>query len=242
MILAESGRSSAGGARGGLRLYGTTSDGGGNCSKLTYLSECCGTVIELASNADRLNGLKLCCTPSPKRDCGGDVSGIGVRPRGLIMGPAGTLYRTTAEGGDHRGSDGNNPGGSVFALTPNADQTRWTMKTLYSFCGQIGTGLYGKCADGEHPQNLIMDAAGMLYGTTIDGGTHNAGTVFVLTPNADKSRWTETVLHSFCAQSDCADGLVPQNLVIDASGLLYGTTGFGSTRDDHYRGTVFELR
>jgi hypothetical protein len=39
---------------------------------------------------------------------------------------------------------------------------------------------------------------------------------------------TETVLYSFCAMSNCADGSVPVgNLIVDATGNLYGMTGSG---------------
>ena len=67
---------------------------------------------------------------------------------------------------------------------------------LYSFCAQGGKS----CTDGENPDaGLIMDAAGHLYGMTAGGGAHGDGTVFALTPNAAKTKWTETVLYSFCA-------------------------------------------
>jgi uncharacterized repeat protein (TIGR03803 family) len=37
--------------------------------------------------------------------------------------------------------------------------------------------------DGSQPEgNLIRDAAGNLYGTTYNGGTHRSGTIFKITP------------------------------------------------------------
>ena len=90
--------------------------------------------------------------------------------------------------------------------------------------------------DGQNPQaGLIMDATGNLYGTTISGGALGFGTVFRLTPNASKTAWTETVLHSFCSQRqgvDCLDGENPREaeLLIDAAGNLYGTTFSGGRR------------
>ncbi len=106
-------------------------------------------------------------------------------------------------------------------------------QVLYSFCSQAG------CADGQYPDaGLIMDASGNLYGTTRNGGNaSDAGTVFELTFN--NGQWTESVLYSFCAQPNCADGYNPNaGLIMDASGNLYGTTtggGGGSL------GTVFKL-
>ena len=54
---------------------------------------------------------------------------------------------------------------------------RWTEKVPYSFCSQTN------CTDGAYPSSgLIRDAAGNLYGTTLEGGAYNYGTVFELTP------------------------------------------------------------
>ena len=90
--------------------------------------------------------------------------------------------------------------------------------------------------DGLSPwAGLIFDAAGNLYGTTHQGGTYGAGTVFELMPGAGGT-WTEQVLHSF---SDGADGGDPEaGLILDTAGNLYGTTATGGTYRD---GTVFEL-
>jgi uncharacterized repeat protein (TIGR03803 family) len=130
--------------------------------------------------------------------------------------------------------------GAVFELTPNAAKTAWTETVLYSFCAQGGES----CTDGANPEaSLVMDAAGRLYGTTYEGGgaDNNSGTVFELTPNAAKTRWTETVLYSFCTQGgeSCTDGVLPHaGLIMDAAGRLYGTTYEGGA---HGAGTVFEL-
>lgn len=74
---------------------------------------------------------------------------------------------------------------------------------------------------------LIQDSKGNLYGTTEAGGTGcggaGCGTVFELSNPGGK--WTETVLYSFCSQSNCTDGAGPSGGVIqDAQGNLYGTT------------------
>jgi hypothetical protein len=48
----------------------------------------------------------------------------------------------------------------------------------------------------------------------------------------------ESVLYSFCAQSDCADGAAPRGgLVFDQKGNLYGTTSYGGRSV----GVVFKL-
>jgi uncharacterized repeat protein (TIGR03803 family) len=77
-----------------------------------------------------------------------------------------------------------------------------TFSTVHVFAG----------TDGANPAaSLVLDSAGNLYGTTEYGGAHSYGTVFEIS-TAGK----ETVLHSFCAESDCADGSRPlANLVLD---------------------------
>jgi uncharacterized repeat protein (TIGR03803 family) len=146
---------------------------------------------------------------------------------GLISDAAGNLYGTTIFGGDYQG-------GTVFELTPTANGG-WTETVLHSFGnGTDGFGLYG---------GVIFDAAGNLYGTTVNGGPKGLGTVFELTPTAGGG-WTETVLHSF--GSTAKGAAYPfSGLVFDAAGNLYGTTFVGGT---YYCavlhagcGTVFEL-
>jgi uncharacterized repeat protein (TIGR03803 family) len=95
---------------------------------------------------------------------------------------------------------------------------------------------FGNGSDGSGPgAPLIRDAAGNLYGTTVDGGIHGDGTVFELSPRQGGG-WSEKVLHSFGKGSD---GVQPWGgVVLDAVGNLYGTTFDGGI---HGEGTVFEL-
>ncbi|HEX4294475.1 MAG TPA: hypothetical protein VHZ29_10095 [Rhizomicrobium sp.] len=52
------------------------------------------------------------------------------------------------------------------------------VKTLYAFCPRG----YPDCPDGAKPQaSLVRDAAGNIFGTTMDGGK-STGTVFEVTP------------------------------------------------------------
>jgi len=123
---------------------------------------------------------------------------------------------------------------AIMALAPGAlAQSKYKM--LYKFTGG---------ADGGSPMsNLIFDAAGNLYGTTVYGGTHGDGTVFKLTPKQEGA-WKESVLYSFCSLSNCDDGASPNaGVIFDAAGNLYGTTtvGGGDTHGYNGFGTVFKL-
>jgi uncharacterized repeat protein (TIGR03803 family) len=110
------------------------------------------------------------------------------------------------------------------------------LTTLYSFVGP---------PDGGNPiGGLISDNTGALYGTTNGGGFYNSGAVFKLTPPSTAGgAWTESVLYSFCSQTNCSDGDAPfAGLISDASGALYGTTTFGGSPVAPFAGgTVFKL-
>jgi len=137
----------------------------------------------------------------------------GSSPRAaLVLGPNGVAYGTTLEGGTS-----NN--GTVYQLTPVAGSWKWTESVIYSFAG-------GK-ADGANPAgSLVVGAGGVLYGTTVKGGSAGAGTVFQLTPPSGKSRaWKEAVIYSFAGG---ADGAAPHaGLWLGEHGELYGTTANG---------------
>lgn len=84
----------------------------------------------------------------------------------------------------------------------------------------------------------MLDSRGNLYGTTSNGGTQGAGTVFQLTP-MEGGAWSETVLYNFCSQPNCANGAGPDaGLISDKAGNLYGTN---SNCGSAVAGNVFEL-
>ena len=90
----------------------------------------------------------------------------------------------------------------------------------------------------QSPQqgNLLLDAAGNLYGTTLAGGASGNGVVFKLTPHDDGS-WTESTLYCFKGYPDGSGPVGP--LILDAAGNLYGTTEWGGT--SACWGVVFKL-
>jgi len=87
---------------------------------------------------------------------------------------------------------------------------------------------------------LVFDAAGNLYGTTVNGGRFNNGTVFELVHQG--GHWSNVILHAFSGSHlhDTLDGAAPYStLVFDGAGNLYGTTSLAGSAANC--GAVFQL-
>jgi len=114
-------------------------------------------------------------------------------------------------------------GATVVALAATGAARATDERVLYSFTGGN---------DGSGPSaSLIMDTRGNLYGTTMTGGSANAGVVFKVTP-----RGRETVLYSFTGGDDGGHPLA--GLIMDAKGNLYGTASDHGAANG---GVVFKL-
>jgi uncharacterized repeat protein (TIGR03803 family) len=156
----------------------------------------------------------------------------GYEPSSLVQGSDGNLYGVTYYGGvSSNCPNGNGYGcGTIFRVTPAGALT-----VLYAFCSQAN------CADGSEPLgSLVQGANGSFYGVTQSGGVSSGqcgegcGTVFEITPTGKL-----TSLHSFCSQTNCADGLEPLGgIAMAGDGAFYGTTGYGGANRS---GTVFAI-
>ncbi len=155
--------------------------------------------------------------------------GFGGFPKArVVIGPNGTLYGTTSGG---EGGSCDMGCGIVFNLKPPptippAPMTPWVFTLLYIFEGG---------ADGGSPQfgDLVFDATGAMYGTTLLGGTRNLGVVYKLAPSGQG--YVESVLHNFIGADD---GNNPYGSVLfDSAGNLYTTASQGGANF----GTVVEL-
>ena len=166
-------------------------------------SNASGTVFELVPSSGRYSERVL-----HRFDVGDD----GQVPSGsLLAGAGGVLYGTTTWSVGLVGEFG-----TVYQLTPQGSGYAETI--LYAFHGD---------PDGQEPvAALITDASGALYGTTLQGGATNFGTVFALKP-APSGGYTEQLLHSF-DHAPSNDGYFPTGALIeDGTGALYGTTDYG---------------
>ena len=134
----------------------------------------------------------------------------GAQPKaGAIIGDDGFLYGTTAYGGLHGD-------GTVYKMSTDGELI-WS------------ASLDGE--NGSHPSAELIQMRTQheneIYGTTLDGGAYDKGTVFKL----DASRRIQ-VLHSFTGGSDGGAPLC--QLCPDGTGSVYGTTSSGN-------GTVFKI-
>ncbi len=144
----------------------------------------------------------------------------------LVMDVDGNLYGTTQKGGVLLRVD--RPGGVAFELVaPKTSGGAWSERILHRF----GTARN----DGIHPSAGLLLRDGVLYGTTVFGGTNGQGTVFQLV--RQPGRWTETILHNFTG----GDGKNPAAaLIADTAGNLYGAAeGGGGTACGC--GVIYEL-
>ena len=184
-------------------IFGTTADGGINSDGVDPNSGF-GTVFQV-SDSSFANLVKF------NNGINGNINN-GAEPFNLVFDAEGTVYGTTAAGGQ----DGR---GTLFALTgTNHD----ILTTLFNFNG----------TNGDFPMGgLVMDSVGNIYGTTAHGGSLGMGTLYELTgPNHE----TLNTLVNF----NGANGSGPWGLVGDSVGNLYGTTYLGG---ENGAGVVFEL-
>ncbi|HTS34294.1 MAG TPA: choice-of-anchor tandem repeat GloVer-containing protein [Candidatus Solibacter sp.] len=191
-------------------FYGTTAFGGSS----TNCASGCGTIF-MITPAGTLSTLH--------NFVGTDGNGPNAA---LIQAADGNLYGITSYGGTNTCTS--TPGcGTIFKITLSGALT-----TLYNFSGSDGRNPYG---------GLVQAKNGKFYGTTQFGGANNGcgtfigcGTAFSMTRSG-----ALTTLLSFCAQSGCSDGAVPQTqLVQGTDGRFYGTTYSGGINSF---GTVFSF-
>ena len=191
-------------------LLGTTSNGGASGNGAVFALSPTGVLTVLYSFAGGKDGEGPLAAP--------------------FIGSGGTLYGTTYEGGAGA-SCGNSFGcGTVFSLSSTGKET-----VLYAFCK------LNDCADGAGPAAApIADSKGNLYGTTLFGGNGSLnvfsgdGVAFKLSKKGQ-----ETVLHAFCAEKNCTDGITPNgSLVASGKKTFFGQTIGGGASEI---GTLFKL-
>jgi len=134
---------------------------------------------------------------------------------GLIYGHR-TLFGTTTYGGGSGYCAGGC--GTIFGIDPTTGD-----ETILSSFNSIFNGFW--------PYAGLVKVKNTLYGTTMDGGNPNEGTIFAF----DLKTGAETVLFAF---SGGADGANPSAALVEVNGILFGTTVGGGANN---AGTVFSF-
>jgi uncharacterized repeat protein (TIGR03803 family) len=155
----------------------------------------------------------------------GSVTSDGATPEcGLIQGADGNYYGTTQDGGTSND-------GTIYKMALSGGVA--TVTILHNFHdGSVVN-------DGTDPvAALLQGSDGNFYGTTANGGSAAAGTVFKLTTSGGVS--TVAILHAFGNGTVTNDGANPSASLIEGfDGNLYGTTAGGGA---YGFGTAFQIK
>ncbi len=125
--------------------------------------------------------------------------GDGAAPLGLVLGPDGAVYGTTAE----VGSGPTVVHGTLFRIAPSGALT-----TLFVF-SELGVGY--------RPGPLMVTHDGAMFGETSAGGASGHGTIYQADTNGSL-----TIVHAFTA--DEPNDYARDPIVEAADGALWGTT------------------
>lgn len=158
----------------------------------------------------------------------------------------GTLFKIKPDGTgylillDFTGANGKYPSGSLisdgtflYGITTNGGSS--DMGTVYKIkpdgTGYMNLFEFAGVANGSYPiGSLILDGT-FLYGTTLNGGTSDFGTVFKIMP--DGTNYAK--LHDFTGVSDGRD---PEAGLVSDGTYFYGVTTGGGTSN---MGVVFKI-
>lgn len=186
-------------------------------------------VCETGGNSTSNGGIVFSMTPQGSvtilhqfKD--GSIPNDAFYPQALIQGSDGSFYGTTYFGGSSANSGTGY--GAIFKMT-----SAGTVTILHGF----GDGSVTN--DGQYPGPLMQGSDGNFYGTTLNGGSSNKGTVYKMT-----SAGTITILHSFGDGSVTNDGANNGanafGLVQGPDGNFYGVTEYGGSVN---RGTLYQI-
>ena len=202
-------------------LYGTTFYGG-HC----VIQGGCGTVFKVTTSGHEtvLHRFKGAAYYDSSKDGGNPAAGL--------LALKGTLYGTTAFGGNSNGRSC----GTVFEVSTSGRE-----RVIYRFDCTNG--------DGKLPYSNLIPGGGLLYGTTSGGGVpysgycenDGCGTIFSVSTAGE-----EQVLHKFTGAYSGGDGAYPYAGLTALKTRLYGVTSAGGRLQCDYSapegcGTVFKI-
>jgi uncharacterized repeat protein (TIGR03803 family) len=221
-------------------FYGMAYSGGPNFSGTIFKITSTGTFTVLRSlvSANGINPYGSLLQGTDGNFYGTTSSG-GTSAGGTIfkITPTGTLtvlraLLATADGGNPRGSLVRGNDGNYYGLTNNGGSNFFGTLFKISATGTftVLTRLNGDLIGNAPYESLIQATDVAYYGTTLNGGINDQGTVFKICGGV------YTVLHSF---KTTTEGGLPKGSLVQASdGNLYGITSTGGTSNS---GTIFKI-
>jgi len=129
----------------------------------------------------------------------------------LLVTPSGSVYGSFSDAGE------NGPG-ALFRLSANGERSAFILVS----------------GEGDKPVGPLVLGHDVVYGAANGSGSDDRGTIFQITGSRQ-----ESVLHTFCLQQGCPDGVSPQGLTKDGAGVLFGTANGGGSSNN---GVIFALK
>jgi uncharacterized repeat protein (TIGR03803 family) len=209
--------STTGDNRGGLPTGGMVSDGAGNLWGTTQYGGIngYGTVFKFNISTGTITTVVDFASSETGDNRGGSPAA------GLASDGAGNFWGTTPNGGA-------GDSGTVFEVNASTG----AITTVVDFTNSET----GNNRGGTPQAGLVSDGAGNLWGTTLNGGASDAGTVFKV--NASNGAVTTVVDFTGADTGDNRGANPFAGLAGDGAGNLWGTTGDGGANGN---GTIFEV-
>ncbi len=146
----------------------------------------------------------------------------------LILDSQGTLYGTASTNLEGSSAEGYKAGIAFSLSQPVAGKSNLHPTTLAKF--------HLDQAPGSNPLgSLLMDSTGALYGTVEDGGVYK-----LVPPAPGQTTWTKVSLIEFTSPFSKL-GAPQSGLLMDSTGILYGTGSYGGNGPRGTAGGVYSL-
>jgi uncharacterized repeat protein (TIGR03803 family) len=163
----------------------------------------------------------LAATPTSTIYSFGTITPDGATPKGSLTYVNGLIFgRTTTT---YKAANGEPHYGAIFHFDP--DHVASTYRIDHMFAG------HDVCDDGDNPRHDAMTPFNnLLYGTTLEGGSHNNGTIFSIGQDGTCYQVLLSLHNSIGSES--------HSCFVVGNNILYGMTASGG---DNGEGVIFSL-
>ena len=122
-------------------------------------------------------------------------------------------------------------GNTIYGTTKGVGETGYgtVFKLNLKTGAETVLHVFAAGADGAYPLGGMVEKSGTLYGTTLNGGTNNDGTIFTINPQTG----AEEVVYNFKG----TEGAAPEGLT-SHNGLFFGTASGGGNSTN---GVIYQI-